>query len=137
MMNIATEEMNEMLKTAQTIAIVGLSDNPMRTSYQVAQEMQAKGYRIIPVNPTIDESLGVPAVASLLDIESAVDIVNVFRRPEYLFSVAEETVKAGFPFFWAQLGIEDQETYDYLTKHEVKTVMNRCIQVEHARLKRS
>ncbi|TDQ39771.1 CoA-binding protein [Aureibacillus halotolerans] len=134
MLSMSEEHMRNALKQAKTIAVVGLSDQPDRTSYQVAKYLQANGYTIIPVNPTISEALGMKAVPSLKDLETPVDIVNVFRRSEHLLGVAEEVVAIGAPLYWAQLGLESKEAYDYLAEHNVDTVMNRCIKVEHARL---
>ncbi|MDV2888182.1 CoA-binding protein, partial [Alkalihalophilus pseudofirmus] len=84
--------------------VVGLSSNPERTSYQVSAALQKAGYEIIPGNPTIDEALGVKAVASLKDIEGHIDIVNVFRRSEQLLDVAKEFAEIDADVFWAQQG---------------------------------
>lgn len=130
--NPTREEIKKILQESKRIAVVGLSDKPERTSYMVAEAMQNAGYEIIPVNPTADEILGVKAVKSLKDIEGPIDIVNVFRRSEYLPEVAKETVEVGAKVFWAQLGLENQEAYDYLKEHNVTTIMDRCIKVEHA-----
>ncbi|MED3647622.1 CoA-binding protein [Halalkalibacterium halodurans] len=133
--NPSDEKIKQILQEAKRIAVVGLSGNPDRTSYMVSAAMQHAGYEIIPVNPTVDEVLGEKAVPSLQDIEGAVDIVNVFRRSEHLPDVARETVEIGAPVFWAQLGLENKEAYDYLQQHGVTSIMNRCIKVEHAKFK--
>ena len=91
--NPTRTEIGEVLKKSKTIAVVGLSDKPERTSYMVSKAMQDAGYRIIPVNPTVDEVLGEKAVSSLKDIKEHVDIVNVFRRSEFLMDVAKEFVE--------------------------------------------
>jgi uncharacterized protein len=130
--NPTREEIGQILKSKKRIAVVGLSDNPMRTSYSVSQAMQQVGYEIIPVNPSIKEAFGVKAVASLKDIEGHVDIVNVFRRSEYLPEIAKEAVEIGADVFWAQLGVANQEAYDYLKDHNMTVIMDRCIKVEHA-----
>jgi uncharacterized protein len=127
------EELGAILKKAKRIAVVGLSNNPERTSYQVSAAMQKAGYEIIPVNPTIDgEVLGVKAVGSLKDIEGHVDIVNVFRRSEQLFEVAKEFADIDADIFWAQLGLINEEAYNYLKEKGYTVVMDRCIKVEHA-----
>ncbi|MEO2076146.1 MAG: CoA-binding protein [Bacillus sp. (in: firmicutes)] len=127
------EELGAILKKAKRIAVVGLSNNPERTSYQVSAAMQKAGYEIIPVNPTIDgEVLGVTAVGSLKDIEGHVDIVNVFRRSEQLFEVAKEFADIDANIFWAQLGLINEEAYNYLKEKGYTVVMDRCIKVEHA-----
>ena len=126
------EEIGQILKKAKRIAVVGLSDNPQRTSYMVSKAMQSAGYEIIPVNPTVDEVLGVKAVKTLKEIEGHVDIVNVFRRSEYLMEVAKEFVEIDADVFWAQLGLENEEAYNFLKDKGYTVIMDRCIKVEHA-----
>lgn len=133
--NPTDEKIKEVLHTSKRIAVVGLSGNPDRTSYMVSEAMQNAGYTIIPVNPTVDEVLGEKAVASLKEIDGEVDIVNVFRRSEFLPEVARDTVEIGAKTFWAQLGVANQEAYDYLKDNGVETIMDRCIKVEHAKFK--
>jgi uncharacterized protein len=133
--NPSRQEIGDLLKKAKRIAVVGLSDDPERTSYMVSKAMQNAGYEIIPVNPTITEVLGEKAVATLKDIEGHVDIVNVFRRSEYLLEVAREFVEIDADIFWAQSGLINQEAYDYLTEKGYTVIMDRCIKVEHAMTK--
>ncbi|MFK2825168.1 CoA-binding protein [Bacillus sp. B190/17] len=130
--NPTREEIGELLKKAKTIAVVGLSDNPSRTSYMVSEAMQKAGYRIIPVNPTVDEVLGEKAAASLKDIHEPVDIVNVFRRSEFLPEIAREFAEMDCGVFWAQLGVANEEAYEYLKGKGKTVIMDRCIKVEHA-----
>jgi len=130
--NPSNEEMAKILKDAKTIAVVGLSDNPSRTSYQIAKEMQRHGYKIIPVNPTIDEVLGEKSYASLTDIGEPIDIINVFRRSEFLPVLAKEAVKTNCKVFWAQLGVINEEAYHFLKKHDITTIMDTCIKVVHS-----
>ncbi|KKI91884.1 CoA-binding protein [Bacillus sp. SA1-12] len=133
--NPSRQEIGEILKNSKTIAVVGLSDNPERTSYMVSKAMQDAGYDIIPVNPTVDEVLGKKAVASLKEIDGHVDIVNVFRRSEHLLDVAKEFLEIDADVYWAQLGLENEEAYDLLKKNQKTVIMNRCIKVEHAMTK--
>lgn len=133
--NPSRKEIGKILKENKRIAVVGLSNNPNRTSYMVSQAMMDAGYDIIPVNPTIDEALGIKAVASLKDIEGHVDIVNVFRRSEYLPDIMKDTVDIDADVFWSQLGVMNEEAYEYGKKHNMKMVMDRCIKVEHAMTK--
>jgi predicted CoA-binding protein len=126
------EEIGNILKRSKVIAVVGLSSDPSKTSYMVSQAMQNAGYKIIPVNPTVDTVLGEKAYASLVEIPEKVDIVNVFRRPEHLLPVAEEFLKIDCDVFFAQLGIENDEAYDLLKQYDKTVIMNRCIKVEHA-----
>lgn len=125
-------EIGKILKHAKRIAVVGLSDNPERTSYMVSEAMQKAGYEIIPVNPAIDESLGVKAVASLKDIEGHIDIVNIFRRSEYLSEIAEEFLEIDADVFWAQLGVYDEQVFHQLREKGYTVIMDRCIKVEHS-----
>ncbi|MFC9726284.1 CoA-binding protein [Bacillus cereus] len=133
--NPTRTEIGEVLKKSKTIAVVGLSDKPERTSYMVSKAMQDAGYRIIPVNPTVDEVLGEKAVSSLKDIKEHVDIVNVFRRSEFLMDVAKEFVEIDADVFWAQLGVQDEDTYEFLKEKDYTVIMDRCIKVEHAMTK--
>ena len=133
--NPTRDEIRDILKKAKRIAVVGLSDNPDRTSYMVSKAMQNAGYEIIPVNPTASEILGVKAVASLKEIEGHVDIVNVFRRSEFLPEVAKEFDEMDADVFWAQQGLENEEAYQFLKGKGYTVIMDRCIKVEHAMTK--
>lgn len=135
MNNPSRPEIKEILDNAKTIAVVGLSPNPNRTSYMVSEAMQKAGYRIIPVNPAADEVLGEKSYASLSDIPEPVDIVNVFRRSEYLPELAEEFLKVGSPVFWTQLNVVDENVFKKLSDAGYTVIMDRCIKVEHAILK--
>jgi len=130
--NPSREEIKAILKKAKRIAVVGLSDNPERTSYMISEAMQKAGYEIIPVNPSVDHVLGVKAVSSQKEIEGHVDIVNVFRRSEYLPEIAKEFAEIDADIFWAQLGLENEEAYQFLKDKGYTVIMNRCIKVEHA-----
>jgi len=130
--NPSREEIAAILKKAKRIAVVGLSDNPSKASYQVSEVMQKAGYEIIPVNPAVDKVLGVKAVASLKDIEGHVDIVNVFRRSEQLFDVAKEFDEIDADVYWAQLGLANEEAYQFLKEKGYTVIMDRCIKIEYA-----
>ncbi|MBN8200033.1 CoA-binding protein [Bacillus sp. NTK034] len=130
--NPSRDEIGVILKKSKRIAVVGLSGNPERTSYMVSEAMQKAGYEIIPVNPAVDEVLGVKAVANLKEIEGHVDIVNVFRRSEFLPEIAREFAEIDADIFWAQLGVANQEAYDFLKEKGFTVIMDRCIKVEHA-----
>ena len=125
------------LTTSKTVAVVGLSDREETTSNRVSKEMQSRGYRIIPVNPKLagQEILGEKAYASLAEIPFHVDIVDVFRRSEFLPDVARDFLQADAQIFWAQLGLENQEAEEILRAGGCEDiVMNRCIKKEHSRL---
>ncbi|OCA86871.1 CoA-binding protein [Pradoshia sp. D12] len=130
--NPSRDEIGLLLKKAKRIAVVGLSDNPERTSYMVSKAMQDNGYEIIPVNPSVDSVLGVKAVATLKDIEGHVDIVNVFRRSEYVMDLAKEFLEIDADIFWTQLGVIDEEAFQMLKDKDYTVIMDRCIKVEHA-----
>ncbi|KYD08567.1 CoA-binding protein [Heyndrickxia sporothermodurans] len=130
--NPSREEIGKILKKAKRIAVVGLSNNPERTSYMVSEAMQKAGYEIIPVNPTVDEVLGVKAVSTLKEIEGHIDIVDIFRRSEYLPELAKEFLEIDADVFWAQLGVENEEAYQLLKEKGKTVIMDRCIKVEHA-----
>ena len=125
------------LTTSKTVAVVGLSDREETTSNRVSKQMQSRGYRIIPVNPKLagQEILGEKAYASLAEIPFHVDIVDVFRRSEFLPDVARDFLQADAQIFWAQLGLENQEAEEILRAGGCEDiVMNRCIKKEHTRL---
>lgn len=132
MRNPSNEEIKEILQKTKTIAVVGLSDKPDRTSYQVSKAMQDAGYKIIPVNPTIKESLGEKAVSSLSEIKDSIDLINVFRRSEFLPDLAREAVDTKAKVFWAQQGVQDEDTYHYLTEQGMTVLMDLCIKVAHS-----
>lgn len=133
--NPSREEIKNVLDNAKTIAVIGLSPNPSRTSYMVSEAMQRAGYRIIPVNPQADTVLGEKSYASLSDIPEKVDIVNVFRRSEFLEEIADEFVKIDCPVFWTQLNVVDENVFNRLADAGYTVIMDRCIKVEHAILK--
>ncbi|MFF2887900.1 CoA-binding protein [Paenibacillus sp. NPDC057967] len=124
------EQIKEILSGSDTIAVVGLSDNPERVSYMVSEAMQAKGYTIIPVNPNADTILGQKSYAKLSDIPVPVDIVNVFRRSEHTPPVAEEAVAIGAKTLWLQLGILNEEAGEIAASEGLNVIMDRCIKVE-------
>lgn len=128
------EVLSDLLSSSKRIAVVGLSDKPNRTSYQVASYMQQAGYEIIPVNPNIEQALGVKAYRSLEEIEGEIDIVNIFRRSSDTFEIAEEAVKVGAKAVWLQLGISNDQAYQVAHDAGLYVVMNSCIKVNHAQL---
>ncbi|EUJ17250.1 CoA-binding protein [Listeria aquatica] len=130
MQNPSKQQIDTILKSAKTIAVVGLSDNPERTSYKVAKFMQGAGYRIIPVNPKATEILSEKTVASLGEIEEHVDIVNVFRRSEFLPEIARDFLNIDADVFWAQLGLFNEEAYELLENH-YPVIMDKCIKVAY------
>ena len=130
--NPSNEEIASILNDAKTIAVVGLSDNPERTSYQVSEAMQKAGYNIIPVNPKVETVLGEKAYASLGEIEENIDIINVFRRSEFLPQVAKEAIETDCTVFWAQQGVKNDEAFDILKENGFTVIMDLCIKVAQA-----
>lgn len=125
------EQIKGILEHAGNIAVVGLSDKSDRTSYMVAAALQQKGYRIIPVNPAVqDEILGEKVYASLSDIPEPIDIVNVFRRSEHTPEVAREAVQIGAKVLWLQQGIVNEEAASIAAEGGLVAIMDRCIKVE-------
>ena len=123
----------EILHTARTIAIVGLSSNMLRPSNFVGFYLQRHGYRIAPVNPNEHTALGQKAYASLSEIPFAVDVVDVFRAPQFVPAIAEEAVRIGASALWLQFGVISTEGARIAERGGLKVVMDRCMKVEHAR----
>ena len=127
----AADEITQLLKRAKTIAVVGLSDSPLRPSFGVSAYLQHQGYRIIPVNPTIKGALGEKAVASLSDIQQKIDIVDVFRRPEFVPEVVDEAIKLKVSAIWMQEGVIHHAAAEKARQAGIFVVMDRCILKEH------
>jgi predicted CoA-binding protein len=125
------DEVADLLKKAKTIAVVGLSSSPLRPSYGVAAYLQAQGYRIIPVNPTIKGALGEKAYASLTEVPEKIDIVDVFRRSEFVPGVVDEAIKLKLPAIWLQEGVSHRQAADKARKAGMFVMMDRCILKEH------
>jgi predicted CoA-binding protein len=116
--------------------VVGLSSNPMRPSHGVSAYMQSQGYRIIPVNPQIEECLGETAYASLLDVSDKIDIVDVFRRPEFVEEIVDQAIRLKVPAVWMQEGVIHEAAAEKARRAGIFVVMDRCILKEHrARLR--
>ena len=133
--NPSDQERAQLLKEAKNIAVVGCSNKPDRTSYMIAQALQQAGYRIFPVNPNLTEPvLGEKPYASLTEIEQPIDIVNVFRRSDQVEPIAREAVKIKAKALWCQLGVVNEQAYQYAKEHGLIVIMDRCIKVDHALL---
>ena len=133
--NASTEEIDGILSTATTIAVVGLSDNPERESHKVASYLQARGYRIVPVNPALREVLGERSYPNLAAIPSeiAVDVVDVFRRTEFIPAVVDAAIARRAGAVWMQLGLVHNASAERARAAGLRVVMDRCMKVEHAR----
>jgi len=126
-----TDAIAEFLQRAQTIAVVGLSSNPFRPSYGVTAYMQSHGYRVIPVNPNIDECLGQKAYPSLLEVPEKIDLVNIFRRPEFVEEVVEQAIQLKVPAIWMQEEVIHDRAAQKARQAGIFVVMDRCILKEH------
>src|SRR5205807_3759647 len=121
----------ELLKNYKTIAVVGLSSNPMRPSHGVTEYMQRAGYRIIPVNPNEMEVLGEKSYARLEDVPEKIDVVNIFRRADEVSPVVESAIRVGTKVVWMQLGIENEVAAEKAREAGLAVVEDACILVEH------
>jgi len=139
--NPPAEAIARRLRDARTIAVVGLSADPTRPSHGVARALQRFGYRVIPVNPNVEIVLGEPAVASLaqlpevLEVDEHVDIVDVFRRPEYVPGIVDECIRLRLPALWLQEGVIDRVAAERAAAAGIFTVMDRCLFKERAALR--
>ncbi|MFQ4142108.1 CoA-binding protein [Chlorogloeopsis sp. ULAP02] len=126
--------MREVLAQSKVIAVVGHSDKPERTSYQIAQFLRSVGYTVYPVNPTVKEIDGQISYSSLKEIPETIDIVNVFRRSEYLDTIVDEAIAINTKTVWVQLGIYNQQAAQKALDAGLNVIMDACIKVEHLRL---
>ena len=132
MMNDA--EIKKLLQEAKTIAVVGLSNSPVRASFGVARFLQRQGYRILPVNPNEKEVLGERAYATVSEVPGPVDIVNVFRRSDYVPAVVDDVLQKGTRCIWMQEGVINEAAAEKAVAAGVSVVMDRCILKEMGRL---
>jgi predicted CoA-binding protein len=121
----------ELLKRSKTIAVVGLSNNPLRPSYGVSAYMQTNGYRIIPVNPKIKGALGEKAYPSLLDVPEKIDIVNIFRRSEFVDEAVDQAIPLKVPAIWMQEEVVNEQAAEKARKAGIFVIMDRCILKDH------
>ncbi|MDM9381768.1 CoA-binding protein [Chlorogloeopsis sp. ULAP01] len=129
------DAMREVLAQSKVIAVVGHSNKPERTSYQIAQFLRSVGYTVYPVNPTVNKIDSQLSYSSLKEIPETVDIVNVFRRFEYLDEVVDEVIAIKAKTVWAQLGIYNQQAAQKALDAGLNVIMDACIKVEYLRLR--
>jgi len=133
--NPGAEEIRDLLAGSRTVAVVGLSDRPYRTSHSIAISLQDFGFRIFPVNPNLrGPVLGEEPYASVAEISEAVDIVDVFRSSEKVMPTARDAVAAGAKILWMQSGVVNEEAAAHAREHGLTVVMDRCIMVDYASL---
>ncbi|MCK6471379.1 MAG: CoA-binding protein [Planctomycetes bacterium] len=131
--NASNPEIDAILDTYKTIAVVGLSDKPDRPSYGVSEYMKAQGYRIIPVNPAAETILGEKSYPSVAAIPEAVEIVNIFRKPDAVPAIVDEAIAKGAKVVWMQDGIVHNAAADKARAAGLKVVMSKCLYREHRR----
>ena len=125
------DAIRELLERSKTIAVVGLSDRPLRPSHGVSAYMQMHGYTIIPVNPNISEALGEKSYPSLLDVPEKIDIVNIFRRPEFVEEIVDQTIQLKIPAVWMQEEVINEKAAEKARKARMFVAMDLCILKEH------
>ena len=121
----------DLLRRSKTIAVVGLSANPLRPSHGVSAYMQTQGYHIIPVNPNITQCLGTKAYGSLMEVQENIDIVNIFRRSEFVEEVVDQAIHLKVPAVWMQEDVINEKAAEKAQKTGIFVVMDRCILKEH------
>ena len=126
-----SDPITELLKQAKAIAVVGLSSDPLRPSHGVSVYMQSQGYRVVPVNPLIDSCRGEKAYASLLEVREKIDIVNIFRRPEFVEEIVDQAIQLKVPAIWMQEDVIDEKAAEKARRAGIFVVMDRCILKEH------
>ena len=125
------DPITDLLQHTKTIAVVGLSNDPWRTSHGVSAYMQSQGYRIIPVNPQIESCLGERAYPSLLDVPEKIDLVNIFRRSEFVEEVVDQAIQLKVPAIWMQEDVIHEKAAAKARQAGIFVVMDRCILKEH------
>jgi len=118
-------------KEIKSIAIVGLSDNPERPSYEVGKYLISKGFKIFPINPNIDNFLGIKSYKTLSDIKDKIDVVDIFRKSEFVGPIVDEAIKIGAKSIWMQEGVIDEVSANKARSAGLTVVMNMCIMKQH------
>jgi predicted CoA-binding protein len=126
-----SDAITELLKSSKVIAVVGLSNSALRPSHGVSAYMQTQGYRIIPVNPRIKGSLGEKAYPSLLDVPEKIEIVNIFRRSEFVEEIVDQAIQLKVPAIWMQEGVIHEKAAAKARAAGIFVIMDRCILKDH------
>ncbi|MEY4730992.1 MAG: hypothetical protein RL020_2150 [Pseudomonadota bacterium] len=132
-MTLNAKEIKAIFTNCKTIAVVGLSDNPARPSYNVALYLQQQGFRIIPVNPKLTEVLGEKCYANLREVPDKIDIVDCFRRSEEMLAIAHDAVAVGAKCLWMQIGVINDEAAKVAETAGLKVVLDKCTKIEYRR----
>ena len=132
-----SDELRQLLRDTKVIAVVGFSDRPNRPSNEIGRLLQQWGYRVYPVNPEIDAVVdGMKILDSLEEVPEHIDLVNVFRRPQFLPGVVKDAIEVGADAVWVQLGLSSDEAAQMAEDARLKYVEDRCIKIDYARLMR-
>jgi predicted CoA-binding protein len=126
-----SDPVRDLLQRVKIIAVVGLSDDPWRASHGVSAYLQAHGYKIIPVNPHISEALGQKSYPSLLDVPKKIDLVNIFRRPEFVVEIVQQAIDLKIPAVWMQEGVINESAAARARAAGLFVMMDHCILKEH------
>ena len=129
------ETIRTILENTKTIAVVGLTDRPNRPAFHVSKYMQDEGYRILPINPTIEKALGekaYPTLEAACAAEGKIDLVDVFRAPEYVPEIVKDVMRLKIPYLWLQEGVCHEEAASWAEEVGILVMMDRCIYKEHA-----
>ena len=132
--NPPDETIRAILAVARTVAVVGCSDDPRRDSNRIARLLRAKGHRILPVNPNLEQALGLPCYPNLTAIPEPVEMVDVFRRPAHVPALVDEAIAIGARILWLQLGVIDEQAAERAASSGMTVVMDRCPAIEYPRL---
>lgn len=133
-MSFENDEIEALIRSAQTIAVVGISDKPERDSHKVGKYLLEAGFKVYPVNPMIEAVLGLKAYPCVLDLPEPVDIVDIFRKPEAVLPIVENAIKMGAKAVWLQEGVIHEEAAQLARDAGLKVVMDRCLKKEHQAL---
>jgi|SRR5580692_8019804 predicted CoA-binding protein len=125
------DPITDLLQRAKIITVVGLSCNPTRASHGVSAYMQSHGYRIIPVNPQIEECLGEKSYPSILEVPEKIDVVNIFRRPEFVEEIVDQAIQLKIPAIWMQEDVIHEQAAEKARQAGIFVVMDRCILKDH------
>ena len=126
------QDIDQIVKDYRKVAVVGISDKPYRPSYDVARYLKNRGFNIFPVNPKLDRVLDLPCYSSLKDIPEPVEIVDIFRRPEFVLPVVEEAIAIGAKVVWMQLDVAHEQAARLALEAGLQVVMDACLKVEVA-----
>ncbi|MBI5021615.1 MAG: CoA-binding protein [Ignavibacteriales bacterium] len=130
-MNLQNSIIENILRNAKTIALVGASDKPTRDSYHIMKFLMEAGYNVIPVNPAYTEVLGKKCFPDLRQLEEPVDIVDIFRRSDEVLSIVQDAMLIGAPTVWMQMGVFNEEAASIAERAGINVIMNKCIKVEY------